>query len=119
MIRGRPSPARAAARASIESAMGARDRDLVETARRRSIELLRENLTPEGILAAHPGRRARARGYGASFGRDAAVWIEKMGTRKPKEKPESLCSSSPRWRNTSAKPVPARNAPRMGSTPRI
>jgi len=46
---------------------------LVETCRRRSIELLRANLTPAGILAAAPNARSRARGYSAIFGRDAAV----------------------------------------------
>jgi len=49
------------------------DRSLVEDCRRRSIDLLRANLTPAGILAAAPGARARARGYTAIFGRDAAV----------------------------------------------
>jgi glycogen debranching enzyme len=46
---------------------------LVETCRRRAIELLRANLTPHGILAAAPGAHARSRGYTAIFGRDAAV----------------------------------------------
>ena len=39
----------------------------------RSIELLKRNLTPEGILAATPGPKAGKRGYTAIFGRDAAV----------------------------------------------
>src|SRR3984957_7901783 len=39
----------------------------------RSVALLQQNLAPEGILAASPGERARARGYTAIFGRDAAV----------------------------------------------
>src|SRR5579862_2445970 len=39
----------------------------------RSIELLKRNLTDEGILAATAGERARKRGYTAIFGRDAAV----------------------------------------------
>jgi glycogen debranching enzyme len=46
---------------------------LVETCRQRAVDLLRGNLTPHGILAAAPGARARARGYTAIFGRDAAV----------------------------------------------
>jgi glycogen debranching enzyme len=46
---------------------------LVETCRGQAIELLCENLTPHGILAAAPGAQARARGYTAIFGRDAAV----------------------------------------------
>jgi hypothetical protein len=49
------------------------DLDVVEAARRRSIELLRRNLSPHGILAATPNARARSRGYTAIFARDAAV----------------------------------------------
>src|ERR1700748_3310046 len=39
----------------------------------RSVELLKRNLSPEGILAATPSPHARKRGYTAIFGRDAAV----------------------------------------------
>jgi hypothetical protein len=46
---------------------------LIERCRREAIRLLRRNLSPAGILAATPGPRARARGYTAIFGRDAAV----------------------------------------------
>jgi len=46
---------------------------LLDTCRRRSIELLKRNLTPAGILAATPGPAAKERGYAAVFGRDAAV----------------------------------------------
>lgn len=49
------------------------DATLIEDCRRRSIALLHENLGPGGILAAHPGLRANARGYDAIFGRDAAI----------------------------------------------
>lgn len=49
------------------------DEALVEQCRLHSIRLLRENLGPHGILAAHPGARADARGYSAVFGRDAAI----------------------------------------------
>lgn len=49
------------------------DRLLLETCHARSIELLRRNLSPAGILAATPGKRADLRGYTAIFGRDAAV----------------------------------------------
>jgi hypothetical protein len=49
------------------------DRSLLETCHVRSIELLRRNLTPGGVLAASPGARASKRGYTAIFGRDAAV----------------------------------------------
>jgi glycogen debranching enzyme len=46
---------------------------LIETCHVRSVELLRRNLSPGGILAASPGKRADQRGYAAIFGRDAAV----------------------------------------------
>jgi len=46
---------------------------LIEACHSRSIDLLRQNLTPAGILAASPGDRARSRGYTAIFGRDAAI----------------------------------------------
>jgi glycogen debranching enzyme len=49
------------------------DESLLDTCRRRSIELLKQNLTPAGILAATPGPAAKERGYAAVFGRDAAV----------------------------------------------
>jgi glycogen debranching enzyme len=49
------------------------DRALLETCHARSIELLKRNLAPGGILAASPGPRADKRGYSAVFGRDAAV----------------------------------------------
>jgi hypothetical protein len=51
----------------------AADRELVEAARARAIALLRRNLTPQGILAATPDARAKARGYAAIFARDAAI----------------------------------------------
>lgn len=47
--------------------------ELVETCRAKAIELLRNNLSPQGILAATPNARAESRGYAAIFGRDAAV----------------------------------------------
>jgi glycogen debranching enzyme len=49
------------------------DQSLLNTCERRSIELLKKNLTPAGILAATPGPAAKERGYAAVFGRDAAV----------------------------------------------
>ena len=49
------------------------ERLLLETCHARSVELLRRNLSPAGILAATPGKRADLRGYTAIFGRDAAV----------------------------------------------
>jgi glycogen debranching enzyme len=49
------------------------DRVLLQTCHARSVELLRRNLSPGGILAASPGKRADLRGYTAVFGRDAAV----------------------------------------------
>ncbi len=50
-----------------------KDQLLLDTCHQRSVELLRRNLTPGGVLAASPGARASERGYTAVFGRDAAV----------------------------------------------
>jgi glycogen debranching enzyme len=49
------------------------DDALVAECRARAVALLRENLAPEGMLAARPGPRAEERGYTAIFGRDAAI----------------------------------------------
>ena len=49
------------------------DRALLEECRVRAIELLKRNLTHEGILASTPNARAEKRGYTAIFGRDAAI----------------------------------------------
>jgi glycogen debranching enzyme len=49
------------------------DASLIELCHRRSIELLKRNLSSGGILAASPSPRAGKRGYTAIFGRDAAV----------------------------------------------
>ena len=46
---------------------------LIEECHRRSVELLKRNLSPAGILAATPSPHARKRGYTSIFGRDAAV----------------------------------------------
>lgn len=46
---------------------------LLAVCHEKSVELLKRNLSPEGILAATPGPHARKRGYTAIFGRDAAV----------------------------------------------
>jgi hypothetical protein len=46
---------------------------LIESCHRRSVELLKRNLSPAGILAATPSAHARRRGYTSIFGRDAAV----------------------------------------------
>jgi glycogen debranching enzyme len=46
---------------------------LIQNCREKSIELLKRNLSPGGILAATAGERAAERGYTAIFGRDAAV----------------------------------------------
>jgi hypothetical protein len=51
----------------------ARGETLIQACHARSIDLLRRNLTPDGILAAAAGDRARRRGYTAIFGRDAAI----------------------------------------------
>jgi hypothetical protein len=49
------------------------DGALIQECIARSIELLKRNLSPYGILAATPNERSDARGYSAIFGRDAAV----------------------------------------------
>jgi glycogen debranching enzyme len=49
------------------------DQLLLDTCHTRSIQLLKRNLVPGGILAATPNPRSRKRGYTAIFGRDAAV----------------------------------------------
>jgi glycogen debranching enzyme len=49
------------------------EQSLLEICHSRSIELLKRNLTPGGILAASPNSRAGERGYTAIFGRDASV----------------------------------------------
>ncbi len=46
---------------------------LIDACHVRSVDLLRRNLAPDGILAASAGERARRRGYTAIFGRDAAI----------------------------------------------
>jgi hypothetical protein len=45
----------------------------VEEAYHRSIDLLRHNTVPEGVLACTPGDRAKERHYESIFGRDAAI----------------------------------------------
>lgn len=49
------------------------DAGLVEECYARSLQLLRDNCTPDGILACAPSDRARARRYTSVFGRDAAI----------------------------------------------
>src|SRR5436853_3960203 len=46
---------------------------LLDQCRGRALELLHENLTPHGILAAAPTPQAEARSYTRIFGRDAAI----------------------------------------------
>jgi glycogen debranching enzyme len=46
---------------------------LLQECHGRSVQLLLQNLTPAGMLAASPGSRAQRRGYAAVFGRDAAI----------------------------------------------
>ena len=57
----------------VELRTGPGDAAPLEVCHARALALLRANLTPEGILAASPGERARRRGYAAIFGRDAAI----------------------------------------------
>ena len=51
----------------------ATEEELLAECRVRSIELLKSNLTPAGILAASMGEKAQSRGYTAVFGRDTAI----------------------------------------------
>jgi len=51
----------------------ATEEELLAECRVRSIELLKSNLTPAGILAAAMGEKAQSRGYTAVFGRDTAI----------------------------------------------
>lgn len=53
--------------------------DLLEQCKLRSLQLLRDNLTPQGILAASRTERAGERGYCAIFGRDASICAIGMG----------------------------------------
>jgi hypothetical protein len=45
----------------------------VEEGARQALQLLQRNLTPQGILAASPSARARARAYTRIFARDAGI----------------------------------------------
>jgi glycogen debranching enzyme len=49
------------------------NQSLLDACHAQSVDLLKRNLTPDGILAASPTRQADKRGYTAIFGRDAAV----------------------------------------------
>jgi glycogen debranching enzyme len=53
----------------VDGATGA----LIEETAQRSLQLLRENLVPQGILAARPSAAADARRYTRIFGRDAGI----------------------------------------------
>jgi glycogen debranching enzyme len=57
----------------MNALLSTEDDTLIDACRQKSVELLRTNLSPQGILAATPGARADSRGYAAIFGRDAAV----------------------------------------------
>jgi hypothetical protein len=48
------------------------DDALVDECSSRSVDLLKRNLSPHGILAATPNARSDERGYSAIFGRDGA-----------------------------------------------
>src|ERR1700685_1357333 len=49
------------------------DQSLLAACHSQSVDLLKRNLTPDGVLAASPTLQADKRGYTAIFGRDAAV----------------------------------------------
>jgi glycogen debranching enzyme len=63
-----------------ERMRGRDDEDLLAECHDRALELLARNLSPSGVLAATPGSRADRRGYGAVFGRDAAICACAMAT---------------------------------------
>jgi hypothetical protein len=72
----RPSQHAAGALAWLESQRMPRpsaESKLLAECHARAVTLLEANLTPAGVLAATPTKRAAERGYTAIFGRDAAV----------------------------------------------
>ena len=52
--------------------------ELLEACTRASINLLKDNLTPSGILAASRSKAAESRSYTRVFGRDAAICVLAM-----------------------------------------
>src|SRR4051812_8731282 len=54
------------------------DAELIADCAQRSLQLLRQNLTPQGILAASRSEAAEARSYTRIFGRDAAICVLAM-----------------------------------------
>jgi glycogen debranching enzyme len=52
--------------------------ELIDLCAQRSLALLRDNLTPQGILAASRTEAAEARSYTRIFGRDAAICVLAM-----------------------------------------
>jgi len=63
-------------------ALAQQDGALVEQCRVAALRLLAKNLSEEGILAATPGARARARRYHLVFARDAGVCVLAMARSK-------------------------------------
>ena len=61
----------------VESPTSLKD-PLIEACRQRSIQLLIDNTTPGGVLAASPTKAAEARSYTRIFGRDAAICVLAM-----------------------------------------
>ncbi len=55
------------------------DHPLIQECAERSLQLLRDNLTPQGILAAARTEAAESRSYTRIFGRDAAICVLAMG----------------------------------------
>lgn len=55
------------------SGMRGNDSALLTLCRQRAIDIIRNNLSPAGVLAATATSRAERRGYRAIFGRDAAI----------------------------------------------
>jgi len=66
---------------------------LVDACEREALALLRDNLAPEGILAAARGDRAKRRGYDRVFSRDAAVCVLAMALSGDARLERGACAS--------------------------
>jgi hypothetical protein len=62
----------------LEAPLDSSSLALINTCTQASLELLENNLTPHGILAARPTKAAIARRYTRIFGRDAAICVMAM-----------------------------------------
>ena len=62
----------------MDDMLGARSGALIERCAAAALDLLKKNLTRDGILAATPTRRAQSKSYDAVFARDAGVCVLAM-----------------------------------------